>query len=200
MEQYKVLLVKDDAIISLDTRYRLQKLGHEVTGVVSDGEAAIAAVRETSPDVVLMDIGLPGTMDGIATAAKLREIRDVPVIYLTAYGDDATLARVKFAEPYGYLLKPSTDRELQITIELAVCRHAAEHERMRLQAQVKHLEGIVPICAACKKIRNDAGYWEQVEAYLSQHTEARFSHTVCPACMPILYPEFCRPGEPEEEK
>src|ERR1035437_8021457 len=98
MEQYKVLLVEDDAIISLDTRYRLQKLGHEVTGGGSDGEAAIAAVRETSPDVVLMDIGLPGTMDGIATAAKLREIRDVPVIYLTAYGDDATLARVKFAE------------------------------------------------------------------------------------------------------
>ena len=187
MDRYDILLVEDDAIVAIDTRHRVEKLGHAVVGVVPDGEAAVAFVRARVPTLVLMDIGLPG-MDGVEAAAKVREVVDVPVVFLTAHEDDATLARAKVTEPYGYLLKPSTDREIQITIELAVYRHAMERERARLQAQIKHLEGIVPICSHCKKMRDAAGYWQRVEAYLSARTDAHFSHGICPDCMPILYP------------
>ena len=199
MERYKVLLVEDDEIVAMDSRHRLEGFGYEVVAVASDGETAIAAFREASPDVVLMNIGLPGKTDGIEAAAKIREIRDVPVIYLTAYEDDGTLGRAKVTEPQGYLVKPSTDREIRITIELAVYRHAMERERARLQAQVKRLEGIIPICSACKKIRTSAGYWRQVETYLSEHTDARFSHSLCPDCLvrmwpPSEYPELYEDG------
>jgi hypothetical protein len=76
-------------------------------------------------------------------------------------------------------------------------RIEAERERLitELQSaieQIKTLRGIVPICASCKNIRDDKGYWEQVEAYVSRHTEAQFSHSICPDCMKILYPEFCK--------
>lgn len=188
MERYRIILVEDDAIIALDSRHRLEKLGHTVVAMVADGEAAIAAVRKTSPDLVLMDIGLAGKMDGIETAAKVRAIKDLPVIFLTAYGDDATLARAKVAEPDGYLLKPSSNREIQITIELAVYRHAMVRERAQLRDRIKRLEGIIPICASCKKIRNDDGYWEQVESYLSERSNLLFSHSICHDCMPIVYP------------
>jgi len=188
MERYTILLVEDEPIIASDSRRLLEKLGHTVAAIVSSGEAAVAAVRVLAPDVVLMDIGLPGAMDGIAAAAALRAVRDVPVIYLTSHDDHATIARAKVAEPYGFLLKPSTDRELQITIELAVYRHAAERERARLQAQVKRLEGIIPICAYCRKIRNDAGYWQQVEEYLAERTEAQFSHGICKECLARHFP------------
>ena len=188
MEHCRILLVEDDTIVALDSRRRLERLGYDVVAVASDGGAALTAVRARAPDVVLMDIGLPGAMDGIETAAKIAEITGVPIVYVTAYEDAATLARVKVSEPHGYVLKPFRDREIQITIELAVYRHAMERERARLQAQIKRLEGIIPICSHCKKMRNDAGYWRQVESYLSERTDAQFSQSICPDCMPVVYP------------
>lgn len=186
---YRVLLVEDDAILALESRHWLEKLGHQLAAVASDGEAALIVAQEHALDVVLMDIGLPGNMDGIETAARLREFKDVPIVYLTAHEDDDTLARAKVTEPHGYLLKPSTKREIQITLELAVYRHAMERERALLQAQIARLEEIVPICSNCKKIRSDAGYWRQVESYVSERTGARFSHGICPDCIPVVYPQ-----------
>lgn len=188
MECYRVLLVEDDTIVARDSRRRLEKLGYSVVAVACDGEGALAALRDHAVDVVLMDIGLPGGMDGVQAAARVREVRDVPVVYLTGHDDAATLSRVKVSEPYGFLLKPFREREVQITLELAIYRHATEKERARLQAQIKRLEGIIPICSHCKKMRNDAGYWRQVESYLSERTDARFSHGICPDCMPVVYP------------
>ena len=188
MTRYKILLVEDDTIVAMDSRHRLEKLGHDVVAVVRDGPSALAAVGEKAPDLVLMDIGLSGDMDGVEAASQIRRIMDIPIIYLTAHDDEATLARAKVTEPYGYLLKPSSNREIQVTVELAVYRHTMERERLALRAQIKSLEGIIPICANCKKIRDDAGYWTRVETYVSQRSGAHFSHSVCPDCMPQLYP------------
>lgn len=188
MARARIFLVEDEKLIALDTRRRLEKLGYEVVGVVATGAMAVTAIPVAAPDLVLMDIQLGEGEDGIATAEQVRAIHDVPIIYLTAYAEDETLERAKVTEPYGYLLKPSSDRELLVTIELALYRNRAERERERLQIEIKKLQGIIPICCSCKMVRKDVGYWQAVEDYVMEHSEAQFSHGICPECMAKLYP------------
>jgi two-component system cell cycle sensor histidine kinase/response regulator CckA len=122
----KILVVEDERIVAEDIRRSLKKLGYEVCAVVSTGKDALRKVRQLQPDLVLMDIVLRMEMNGIQTAEKIHEMRDVPVIYLTAYADEETLERAKKTEPYGYILKPFEDRELQTTIEMALYKHRTE--------------------------------------------------------------------------
>lgn len=133
----KILLVEDEAIVALDIKTRLLHLGHEVVGVTSSGEDAIKIVEATRPDLVLMDIRLRGRLDGIEAAQQLRAQFDVAVIYLTAYGDDATLQRAKLTEPYGFLIKPFEERELHSTIEMAFYKSMMEK---RVQQQIRRLQ------------------------------------------------------------
>jgi two-component system, cell cycle sensor histidine kinase and response regulator CckA len=119
----KILVVEDERIVAEDIRRSLKKLGYEVSAVVSTGRDALRKVRQDPPDLVLMDIVLRMEMNGIQTTEKIHEIHDVPVIYLTAYADEETLERAKKTEPYGYILKPFEDRELQTTIEMALYKH-----------------------------------------------------------------------------
>jgi len=104
----------------------LRSLGYEVTNVVSSGEMAIEEASAANPDLVLMDIVLKGELDGIAAAEKLWEEYSIPVIYLTAYADDTTFQRAKLTKPFGYLLKPFEERELQTTIEMALYKSKME--------------------------------------------------------------------------
>ena len=104
----------------MDLRYKLEAMGYSVPAEVSSGEEAVEAASQLHLDVVLMDIGLSGEMDGIDAAAQIRGQFDVPVVYVTAYVDEATLARAKRTEPSGYLLKPFNDAELQAVVEMAV--------------------------------------------------------------------------------
>ncbi|ERN41980.1 response regulator receiver protein [Rubidibacter lacunae KORDI 51-2] len=123
MSDNKILIVEDEAVVSLDLSRRLQKMGYEIVGRVASGEAAIAAIEENPPDLALMDINLQGDMDGIETAERLYKEFDIPVIYLTAYAGESTLQRAKQTRPYGYILKPFKERELRATIEIAIARH-----------------------------------------------------------------------------
>jgi two-component system cell cycle sensor histidine kinase/response regulator CckA len=122
----KILVVEDERIVAEDIRRSLKKLGYEVSAVVSTGKEALRKVKQLKPDLVLMDIVLRMEMNGIQAAEKIRESHDVPVIYLTAYADEETLDRAKKTEPYGYILKPFEDRELQTTIEMALYKHRTE--------------------------------------------------------------------------
>ena len=106
MDKLRVLIVEDEAIVSMDLRYMLESLGYTVPAEVGSGEEAVNAASQRRPDVVLMDIRLSGEMDGIDTAAQIRDQFDVPVVYLTAHADEATLERAKLTEPFGYLSKP----------------------------------------------------------------------------------------------
>ena len=126
-----ILVVEDEPIVALDLQQRLTKMGYDVPTVVRSGEDAIEAAAVTRPDLVLMDISLEGDMDGVAAAEHLRVGQRVPVVYLTAYSNDATLDRAKVTEPYGYLLKPFEERELQTTIEIALYKHRAEEALRR---------------------------------------------------------------------
>ena len=104
----------------------LEGIGLIVAGVVASGEDAIARAEETSPDLVLMDIRLRGNLDGIEAAGTIQDRFDIPVIYLTAHSDDATVNRAKRTGPFGYLLKPFSGRELRVTVEMALQKHAMQ--------------------------------------------------------------------------
>lgn len=324
----RILIVEDEVIVAEDLRQGLTHLGYEVTKAVGTGDAALESIARVPPDLVLMDVQLSGDKDGIRTAAEIRSILDLPVVYLTAHSDVRTLSRAAETGPFGFLLKPFEERELFSTIEIALYKHRAEkqiresEERYRrltqaltdymytvtirngapvetvhspaciavtgytreefkrdpylwltmvaeedrprvleqarqviageeapaiehriirkdgamrwvrntpvprtdaqrnlvaydglvqdittrktveeereqlvreLQealANLKSLSGMLPICASCKKIRDDEGYWTQVEAYLMKHTDAHFSHGLCPDCAEKLYPEI----------
>lgn len=326
MTQKKILIVEDEAIIAKNIERGLKNLGYGISAIVRSGEKAIEQAATPTPDLVLMDIQLDGAMNGIEAAKEIQRRHGIPVIYLTAFADEATLQQAKDAQPFGYLVKPFEIKELHSTIEMALYRHEMEHklreseeryrsfvqnfqgiafratlelvptffhgaveqitgyteqefiagqptweqvihpedlhtiaesarrigvipnystereyrilrkdgeirwihefiqticdlhgqpagvqgalyditarkqaeeERERLiaelqttLAQVRTLRGLLPICSSCKKIRDDRGYWTQVEVYVRDHSEAEFSHSVCPECTQKLYPDY----------
>lgn len=128
MTKAKILVVEDEAIVAKDLQYRLIKFGYAVPAIASSGEEAINKAVELSPDIVLMDIKLKGVMDGIEAAQEIYKRLDIPVIYLTAYADENTLERAKITEPFGYLLKPFKEKELQTNIEITLTKHALERQ------------------------------------------------------------------------
>ena len=326
MSKASILIVEDEIIISKAAALSLQSLGYEVADTVITGQEAIDRARELKPDLILMDIFLPGELDGIATANIIRQELGIPIVFATALGDDETISRARVSEPFGYIIKPYDKSDLRGAIEMALhkfnmdrkvkenerwlstmmnnlidavlttdaegivrsanpvavshiqCpmdRPLAQHVRVvdeagnsllasameerqtligeyvlqpcesepfpadvrfkpilaedsetllgflltfsditeRRHAQeeresliselrealdnVKTLSGLLPICARCKKIRDDGGYWKQVEEYLAATTEVEFTHGLCPDCANELYPEY---NEDEEDE
>ncbi len=128
MAKTQILVVEDEIIIAEDIRRSLQRLGYEVPSVVSSGEDAIKKAEENEPDLVLMDIVLRGRMDGIEAAEQIHSRFGIPLVYLTAYADEATLERAKITEPFGYIIKPFRERELHVAIEIALFKHKIEKE------------------------------------------------------------------------
>jgi two-component system, cell cycle sensor histidine kinase and response regulator CckA len=128
MNKPRILVVEDEAIVAMDIRRRLSLLGYEVAGSVAQGEAAIHLARTQRPDLVLMDIRLQGPVDGVTAAIQIRQDCHLPVVFLTAYAEEATIEQAKLAEPFGYILKPFEDRELKTIIEMALYKHRADEE------------------------------------------------------------------------
>ncbi|MBW3598781.1 MAG: response regulator [Planctomycetes bacterium] len=128
MPEVRLLIVEDENIVAKDLRVTLQRLGYEVVETVSAGADAIACAEARRPDLVLMDIALRGEMDGITAAAAIRDRCDIPVVYLTAHADEATLQRAKITEPFGYVLKPFEERELHTAVMMALHKHRLERE------------------------------------------------------------------------
>jgi CheY-like chemotaxis protein len=120
MTRAQVLIVEDDAIVGQDLKNRLTNMGYFIICVTSTGEDAVEKARHHMPDVVLMDIRLAGKMDGITAAAQIGEKYHIPVVYLSAYADDETLARARETHPAGYVLKPFDPRNLYVAIEMAL--------------------------------------------------------------------------------
>ena len=328
MSPARILIVEDEGIIAQDLEATLEKLGYEVAGIAVVGEDAIEMAAELQPNLVLMDIILWGGMDGVEAAAHIRERLHIPVIFLTAHSDNATLQRAKITGPHGYIVKPMIERELRIAIEMALHKHTMERRQaerqqwfstalasigeaviatdkeggvrfmnslaesitglslaqamgrhldqvMVLSAEVapggshgpyaeamrkglviewagntalcprlgpstpidytatrireedgsvagvvvvfrditprrqmeedrerlirelraavenvKTLRGLLPVCASCKKIRDDQGYWQAVDAYIVKQGLGQVSHGICPDCIRKLYPSF----------
>lgn len=126
MAATKILIVEDEMIVAEEMADALRLLGYQVPAIVPSGEQAIQTVAKLTPDLVLMDINLQGDVDGIEAAEAIRDSFEIPVVFLTAYADPKTLERAKATEPFGYLIKPFEERELQTTIEIALRRNEAE--------------------------------------------------------------------------
>ncbi|MBI1879023.1 MAG: response regulator [Chloroflexi bacterium] len=197
-EKVEVLIAEDDPLVCEMIRGTLEDLGYIVAGEASDGQQAIELTRILQPDVVLMDIEMP-KVNGIEATRNIYEYCPTPVVMLTAYETAALVEQASAAGVGAYLVKPPKARELERAIMIAVARfhdlitlHRLNEELQTTLAKVKLLSGLLPICAACKKIRDDQGYWQQVEVYIRDHSEADFTHGMCPDCMAKFYPGYSK--------
>jgi len=139
MSKSSILIVEDERIVALDIQSSLENCGYLVVGQTDRGEEAVQKAAELRPDLVLMDIGLKGEMDGIEAAEQIRRRLDVPVIFLTAFADQSTLERARLAEPFGYILKPFDQRELVSNIELTLYKHRLEHNLRESEERYRSL-------------------------------------------------------------
>lgn len=128
MPKPKVLVVEDEGIIAADIKNTLKHLGYEISGVVDSGEDAIKAAGEKLPDLILMDILLRGEVDGIDAAKAILNKFRIPVIYLSAHEDDKTIERTRDTHPYGFVLKPFSERDLNATLKMALFQYNAERK------------------------------------------------------------------------
>ncbi|MBI1860616.1 MAG: response regulator [Deltaproteobacteria bacterium] len=126
MNKTRILVVEDEAVAAMNLETKLVQLGYECAGIAFSGAEAIKKAAETVPDLILMDIKLKGEMDGIEAAIQIKESNNTPIVYLTAFSDDATLFRAQNTAPYGYLVKPVRDTAIRSTIEIAL-------EKIRLE-------------------------------------------------------------------
>jgi PAS domain S-box-containing protein len=142
--EYRILIVEDEGVVAKNLEKKLQGLGYNVVASVASGEEAVKKAGETAPDLVLMDIMLAGEMDGIEAAERIRFCYEIPVIYLTAYADRSILARAKVTEPYGYLVKPLSERDLQSTIEMALYKACMERQLKDSEKRFRELAELLP--------------------------------------------------------
>ncbi|MDP3563947.1 MAG: response regulator, partial [Methanoregula sp.] len=129
----KILVVDDEAIITMQLEERLSAMGYTVAGMAASGEDAVDKARRFQPDLVLMDIVMPGKMNGIEAAKIVTEDLDIPVVFVTSYADDKIIEQAKSVRPYGYIVKPFNELEIKAAIEVALFRKAAEQEEERLR-------------------------------------------------------------------
>jgi PAS domain S-box-containing protein len=127
-EQHKILIVEDEKIIAKDLELRLIQMNYEVVASVSSGKEALATLKAHSVDLILMDIMIDGDIDGIETAELIHQHMDIPIIYLTAYADEKTFERAKLSDPFGYLLKPFQERDLDLTIRTVLQKFSFEKQ------------------------------------------------------------------------
>ncbi|HVG02370.1 MAG TPA: response regulator [Nitrospira sp.] len=208
-----ILIVDDSPDQQLLLRTILLKAGYQQLMVADSASAAYDILGLTCPpaadvplsvDLILMDCLMPVT-DGVAATRHIKSletVRDIPVIVVTAKTDLGNLQAAFSAGAMDFITKPVNSVDLLARVNSALmlkkemdCRKARERELSRSNEElqqalreVKVLKGLVPICASCKKIRNDQGFWQQLEEYLQQHSEAEFSHGLCTPCIKKLYP------------
>ncbi|HEY6009728.1 MAG TPA: response regulator, partial [Geobacteraceae bacterium] len=144
MKSVRILVVEDEGLAAELLKGVLRNMGHEVCAVTAYGEDAVEKAVELRPELILMDIKLRGTMSGFEAAEKIREHLDVPVVYLTAFTDDETLARAKVTQPFGYLQKPFRSRELHSAIDIAIYRHDMERQLRQREQSYRLLADNLP--------------------------------------------------------
>jgi AmiR/NasT family two-component response regulator len=199
----RVLVAEDNPLFRKTIQRMLEDMGYIVAGTAADGLDAIEMAQSLKPDIILMDVGMPN-MDGIQATQYIQARCPTPVVVLTAYEPPDMLERASAAGVGAYLVKPPKAQEIERAITIALARfadmmqlrqlnaelQARNQELQQALAKVKTLSGMLPICASCKKIRDDQGYWQQVEEYIQEHSEAEFTHGICPECVRKLYPEL----------
>jgi PAS domain S-box-containing protein len=139
MPKASILIVEDEAVVAADLAGKLERAGYRAVGIATDGEDAVEAANNLGPDLVVMDIRLAGSMDGIKAAERIQASRNIPIIYLTAHSDMATLRRAAATEPFGYILKPFEERDVTTQIEIALFKHQAERRLRESEERYRKL-------------------------------------------------------------
>ncbi len=221
MNSYKAtILIVDDNPTNLDILFTALRQANFKVLVAKNGENAIHRAELGQPDVILLDIIMPG-LDGFETCRRLKnkaETKDIPVIFLSALADTVDKVEGLKIGAVDYVTKPFQQSEILARLETHLTirnlqksllkknerlqqeineRKQAEAEREKLivelqeaLAQVKTLSGLLPICSNCKKIRDEENAWHDVAVYIRDHSEANFSHSICPTCAKTLYPDY----------
>jgi len=195
----QTILIVDDEPGNIEILSETLGDNYEILFAVS-GKEALEIAKHQIPDLIILDIIMP-VMSGYEVLRNLRlnqSLKEIPVIFITALNQEDQETRGLMLGAVDYISKPfniaivklrvRTQLELKLQRDILIQRN---EELQKALAKIKTLSGLLPICASCKKIRDDQGYWTQLEYYISEHSEAEFTHGCCPECMKKLYPEMC---------
>ena len=197
--QPAAVLIVDDDPANLELLFQhLSQAGYRVL-VAETGQLALERAELAQPEAILLDVMMPG-MDGFETCRRLKQqatTQAIPVIFMTALADTADKIKGFAAGGVDYVTKPFQPEELLARVQAHTTVYLLQKELRRKNSelevalsQVKRLSGLLPICASCKKIRDDQGYWQDVAVYIQDHSEAELSHGLCADCAKRLYPEL----------
>jgi PleD family two-component response regulator len=191
------ILIVDDAPLNIEMLGVMLADDYQISFAM-DGQQAISMIGKSQPDLILLDIMMPD-MDGFEVCRYIKdseELAHIPVIFITVLGEATEESLGLSMGAADYISKPFNADLVRLRVrnhlELKKQRDLLERRTQELEnalAEVKVLRGIIPICAACKNIRDDQGYWNRLENYIQEHTDAEFSHGICPSCAKELYPE-----------
>ena len=204
----KILIAEDEKISRKILETTLTKAEHDVVAV-EDGLKALESIRKVVPDMLITDWMMP-ELDGLELCRRVRSLNlpsYVYIILLTLLTQKERIIEGLDAGADDYITKPFERTELlarvragERVIQLERSLRQKNKELSEVVAHVKQLKGLLPICMFCKKIRNDENYWQQIEEYLLEHTEADFSHAICPECLEKHYPEYAKKKKAQEDK
>jgi CheY-like chemotaxis protein len=200
MTPLPTILVADDTSTNLELMDSILGSDHEIL-VATHGQEAIELARAELPDLILMDVMMPG-MDGYEACRQLKAdacTSHIPVLFLTALADMDALVKGFEAGGVDFVTKPFRPEELQARVRTHIALKQARDRETALRkeleaslAEIKQLSGLLPICATCKKIRDEQGGWNPLEVYISEHSEADFTHGICPDCSKAMLAEARR--------
>lgn len=195
----RILIAEDDSTLRTILTTMLETLGHDVVVTIDGAEAWDAMQQPDAPGLAILDWNMP-RMTGVDVCRRIRAVNtsEPPyLILLTVHKEKGHIVTGLDAGANDYMIKPYDHDELRARVdvgarmlELQSALAGKVKELKKALDDVKTLRGIVPICASCKKIRDDKGFWQQVERYVATHTEAQFTHGVCPDCFKKFYPDY----------
>ncbi len=198
-EKPPLILVVDDVAKNLEVMCNILSIENYQISVASDGRKAWHILQRLSPDLILLDVMMPN-VDGYTLCRHIKTVeskKDIPIIFVTARTGREDLIKGFEVGGVDYITKPFNASELLVRVRTHISLYRANRRNEYLiaelraaLAQVKTLSGLLPICSDCKQIRDDDGYWQQVESYLAAHSDVRFTHGICPACVRKRYPDL----------
>lgn len=194
----QTILIVDDTAANIQVLNESLQAEYRIL-FATNGSEALKVAAHSTPDLILLDIMMP-EMDGYEVCQRLKNdpsLKDIPVIFNTALSEVKNEKKGLDLGAADYITKPFNPDIMRLRIRNHLKLKEQRDRLVKLvielkeaMAKVKLLSGFIPICASCKKIRDDEGYWNQIESYISNHSEAVFSHGICPDCAKELYPHM----------
>lgn len=189
MDNKNRILIVDDDQLNISILTEILKSDYEIIAAESGEKALKTVAGPHPPDLILLDILMP-EMDGYQVCSSIKADENtthIPIVFVTAVSEAMDAAKAFELGAVDYVTKPFNPVTVKARITTHIRLSTTVQELETALKEVKRLNGLLPICASCKKIRDDSGYWRQVERYLEEYSEARFSHGMCPECSETLY-------------